>query len=154
MNYKNVINNPAIFLFSVAISKLNHHHSVDIEACNWLYLPVYDMFANQKKSVLFKIYTYKTVCSNLKYAVKVWILFLRLSYFSSILWCFLLWNSQYCDVHAVGQQSQWSSEYRRVSWWPVRASWVCRRSWALKRLSRSCDSVVRVSCNCKRLGCV
>jgi hypothetical protein len=46
-----------------------------------------------------------------------------------------------------------SSEYRRVSWWPVRASWVCRRSWALKRLSRSCDSVVRVSCNCKRLGC-
>jgi hypothetical protein len=32
------------------------------------------------------------------------------------------------------------SEPRRVSWWPVRASWVCRRSWALKRLSRSCES--------------
>jgi hypothetical protein len=40
---------------------------------------------------------------------------------------------------------------RRVSWWSVRDSWVCRRSWVLKRLSRSCDSVVRFSCNCKRL---
>jgi hypothetical protein len=46
-----------------------------------------------------------------------------------------------------------TSESRGVRWWPVRASWVCRRSWALKRLSRSCDSVVRVSCNCKRLSC-
>jgi hypothetical protein len=38
----------------------------------------------------------------------------------------------------------------RVSWWPVRATWVCRRSWVLKKLSRSCDSVVRVSCNCTK----
>jgi hypothetical protein len=73
----------------------------------------------------------------------------------SKIWSWVLWDSEpRITVLAMASSnlavSQLSGSLRRRA---SEVSWVCRRSWAVGRLSRSCDSVVRVSCNCKRLCC-